>query len=128
MSVIKIDIEKPSQEFEIAGKVYTAKWDDEALDAYRHLMNKYQDILLKAQEIDVTKLTPEEQETTKQEQLVAMESIIDTVFGAGKYAVLYEDVHKSMANIGEVLRVVFEFLRDKLQEQKQTNRQKYTKK
>lgn len=128
MSVIKIEIEKPSQEFDIAGKVYTAKWDDDALDAYRHLVNKYQDLIQKAQEMDITQLSPEEQEKAKQEQLAAMESIIDTVFGAGSYAVLYEDVHRSMANIGEVFHQVFAFLGEKLHEQKQTTRQKYTKK
>jgi hypothetical protein len=128
MGTIKIEIEKPSQEFEIASKVYTVSWDDQALDAYRNIMNKYQDLLLKAQEMDLAKLTPEEQETAKQEQLNAMESIIDTVFGAGSYAVIYEDVHKSMANIGEVLRVVFSFLGDKLQVKQQEARQKYTKK
>ena len=128
MGTIKIEIEKPSQEFEVAGKVYTARWDDDALDSYRNLMNKYQSLLLNAKEVDMSQLTTDEQEAVKQEQLDAMKSIIDTVFGDGEYATLYEDVHRSMSNIGEVLRVVFSFLGDKFQNKQQESRQKYTKK
>mgnify|MGYP001187633840 CR=1 FL=1 len=128
MGVIRIDIEKPTQEFEIGGEIYTARWDDDTLLELERKFAKYNEMAMQSSKLDVSKLSYEEQQRIRTEQLKVIEELLDTLFGEGSYKKIYESTHRSMVNLGKVIEVVMEFVVEKIQLKKQSAREKYVKK
>src|SRR5690606_42133698 len=100
MGVIRIDIEKPTQEFEIGGEIYTARWDDDTLLELERKFAKYNEMAMQSSKLDVSKLSYEEQQRIRTEQLTVIEALWDTLFGAGSCKTMYEPTHRSMVTWG----------------------------
>lgn len=112
MSVIKIDLQKPVQEFEIDGKVYEVGYDDESLRAYEKQSKVFYE---KAKtNVDLTKLSDEEKKELETKQYQLLKETIEVFFGQGSYEEIYTATGKSLINMTKVITALFEWLQSKL--------------
>lgn len=128
MSVIKIDIEKASQEFEITGKTYTMYWNDDAIYEYLDFAKEHEAMAEKIDKTNVMELDKRSRDVLRGEQLDLMEGFIDKMFGTGSFDSIYEDTGRSMMNLNKIIEAIIDFLTDKASETKKQKRKKYTKK
>lgn len=114
MTVIKIDLEIPKQEFEIGGKLFDVYYDDDNLKKhermYRKMMKKYE----KYKNLDLSKLPEEEIYRAEEDVKEAMKEIIETYFGADTFDFIYQAGGKSVYNMIKVVDIVNDKLSEKM--------------
>lgn len=127
MTVIKIDLEKPIQEFEIGGKVYQVPYDDESLRKYQATLQRFQKDVNEAARINFDNLPAEEQKQKEEEYLNVAKKLIECFFGEGSYDSIYEAAGKSVFLMTKVLEQLLEWFEKKFDTSRAQKRAYYTK-
>ena len=128
MSVIKINLDKPTQEFEIGGKTYTLYYDDESMQNQLTQMRKFYEYAKKSDDIDLENATDEEQKKIQDESIQLTKETIDTFFDEGAFEEIYEAAGKSMLILFTVVEKIGEFIHSKTSGERNEKRASYTKK
>lgn len=125
MSVIRIDLDKPVQEFEIGGKVYEVSYDDDSLKKYE----KQAVIFYKKtrEKIDLDKASKREMEEYTKEMHLLLEETMDVFFGEGSFKEIYETAGKSLINITKVISILIDWLNSKMSLKHEEIQNYYTK-
>lgn len=113
-SKIKINLDKPEQVFEINGKDYIVSYDDDKLLKYREVMSKFSKEYERSKVNDADNLSIKEQAKIREHQESLIKELIESVFGEGKYAEIYESSGRSLINILEVVSVFANWMQDKI--------------
>lgn len=125
MSVIKIELEKPVQEFEIGGKVYEVFYDDESLKKYEKQAKVFYDKTRK--EINLDEADESEVEAFENEMRELLKDTLECFFGGGSYQSIYEASGKSLINLAKVVQVLVKWMSGKLNLKQQDIKNYYTK-
>lgn len=125
MSVIKIQLDKPIQEFEIGGKVYEVNYDDESLKKYEGQAKVFYDKTRK--EINLDKAEESEVEAFEKEMRDLLKDTLECFFGEGSYQSIYEASGKSLINLAKVVQVLVDWMSGKLNLKQQDIKNYYTK-
>ncbi|MDA1477266.1 hypothetical protein PJ311_18465 [Bacillus sp. CLL-7-23] len=128
MSVIKINLDQPTQEFEIGGKTYTLYYDDESMQNQLTQMRKFYEHAKKADEITFENMSDEDQKKTQEESIQVVKQTIDTFFGEGSFVEIYETAGKSMLILFTVIEEIGKFIYSKTSGEHNEKRATYTKK
>ncbi|MGM0816050.1 MAG: hypothetical protein ACQEUO_11030 [Bacillota bacterium] len=128
MSVIKINLDKPTQEFEIGGKTYTLFYDDESMRNQVTQMKKFYEYAKKSDDIDFENATDEEQKVLQEESFQIVKETIDAFFNEGAFEEIYEAAGKSMLILFTVIEKIGEFIYSKTAGERNEKRASYTKK
>lgn len=124
MSSIKINFEKPSQEFEINGKIYEVFYDDESLKKYEKVARRFFENV--KTNIDIEKISDSERDRLEKENIEEIKLAVEAFFGEGKYEEIYEASGKSLINMTTVISVVFDWIEGKLKVDRESAINYYT--
>lgn len=127
MTAIKINIEKPIQQFEIAGNVYELPYDDVSLQNFMRQMRSFQRRSMDMSKKEFEDMTEEEQKELEAASLKASKELIEVFFGKGSYDAIYASCGKSVYNLFKVIEAVGAFLEEKSSSIKAEKRKTYTK-
>src|SRR5690625_1516707 len=106
----------PYDEVEIHGEAYRLYYDDESLEKYQRLANKYQveaQKFLKRQE-DIPNMSNEEVEKLQDDGMKFIEDFVEGFYGSGSYTKLYEQSGKAMINFMTLVEFTLEWLQGKV--------------
>lgn len=125
MSVIKIQLDKPVQEFEIGEKVYEVYYDDESLEKYEKQAKTFYDKTRKKVNLDKAKQS--DVEKYENELINLLSDTIECFFGEGSYKEIYEASGKSLINVSKVVQELVKWLQSKTAIKDNDIKQYYTK-
>lgn len=125
---IKVDIEKPVQEFEIGGKVYKLLYDDDSLKRYQKEFKEVAERWKEYENIDFDKLSEKEAQKYHDEQEQILKDITENLFGEGSFEQIYEACHRSTFNLLRVVEQVRDWYEDMHLDAKQRAKKYYTEK
>lgn len=125
MSVIKIQLDKPMQEFEIGGKVYEVYYDDESLKKYEKQTKSFYEKVQK--KLDLNKATEQQLEKYEKEQYCLLKETLEVFFGKGSFDEIYQASGKSLINLTKVVTVLVQWLGDKTSFKNEDIKKYYTK-
>lgn len=125
MAVIKVDIEKPYDEFDIGGKVYNVYFDDESLRKYEKTLKEFRKET--QTDKDPLKMSEKQRSETEKKHRKAIKKAIDCFFGEGSYEEIYALTGKSMIMLARVVEALFNWLDGKLNHVKKKQLEYYTK-
>ncbi|NUJ19280.1 hypothetical protein FKN04_22365 [Bacillus glycinifermentans] len=112
MAVIKIDLERPVQQFELGGKVFEVGYDDESLKKYEKVYLKMKNAYEKYEKLGLSATEKQMQESeNKMRDLVT--ELIELYFGKGSFEHVYEASGKSILNVQKVATFVIKTLNEK---------------
>ena len=113
MAVVKVDFDKPYDEFEIGGETYHVYFDDDSLRRYEKEADEFQKEALK--QVDFSKMSARKRKEVETKQIEAIKDTIEPFFGEGSFDSIYAASGKSMLNMVKVLEAVFDWLNTKVQ-------------
>src|SRR5690554_2845581 len=125
MSVIKIELDKPVQEFEIGGKVYEVYYDDESLERYEKQAKRFYDKTRK--KINLNSMKESSSKAYEKEMRELLKDTLETFFGEGSYQSIYEASGKSLINVAKVVQELVKWLQSKTAIKDNDIKQYYTK-
>ncbi|PJZ00384.1 hypothetical protein CPT06_11205 [Bacillus vallismortis] len=127
MSVIKINIDKPIQEFDIGGNIYEMPYDDESLQRYMSQMRKFHKRSVEFSKKPFEDMTEKEQTELEAAGREESKQALELFFGEGSYESIYEACGKSVFNLLNVIEAIGEFVQSKTNAMKQEKKNSYTK-
>lgn len=114
MTVVKLDLERPVQEFEIGGKVYEVGYDDENFKKYLEAFQRIQKEFTKYQKLSAEKLTEKQAFESIEKFRNHLKEMIELYFGEGTFEHVYEACGKYLFNLMEVITLIQKTLNDKM--------------
>jgi hypothetical protein len=126
MTRIKISFDTPTQEFEIAGKVYVLDYSDDKLREYLIIRDQFLKESKEAERLDVDSMSVEEQMKIERKYTETMRITLDAFFGEGAFDKIYSDTGRHMLNVAKVIGAVMDFIEGKFSTLKKEKRKKYT--
>lgn len=123
----KFEFKKTYEELEIAGETYRVNFDDESLKRYQKEFNEFYHESRKNQEIDVTKLTQEEQLEVFNHSQEILKKLVENILGEGAYAPIYEASGRSTMEMLDLAEYLSEIIGEKMETVKKTKNDKYLK-
>ncbi|KIN42424.1 phage tail assembly chaperone [Bacillus subtilis] len=127
MTVVKIDLEAPKQDFEIGGKVFEVYYDDENLKKREQLYPKMKKKYEKYKNLNLADLPAEEISQAEEDVNEAMKEIISAYFGEENFDFIYQAGGKSVYNMIKVVDVVRSKLDEKMGTSKAEKAKNYIK-
>ncbi|WP_077735630.1 hypothetical protein [Bacillus sonorensis] len=124
MTVKKFEFKKTYEEIEAAGKVYRLYFDDERLKRYLVMIEKFKDI----QTPDIKSITKEEIDRVMDKQAEDLKEITETLLGDGAFDELYEASGRSIHNMAELVKYLFELVNEYVTEKNNGKIENYYKK
>lgn len=120
-NVIKIDIKKTTQDFEIGSKTYTMGFSDEEIKRYGEYINNITAAIDDAKEGEENNLDDIEGKFKKVED--EMRGFIDIAFGKHAYDEMYKEVNGSSIVLSDVVVQVIEQAQEQMDMFRESNRQ-----
>ncbi|MEC1552537.1 hypothetical protein P9D28_08865 [Bacillus haynesii] len=113
MAVIKIELDKPVQDFELGGKVFEVRYDDESLKSYEKVYLKMKKSYEEYEKINDLAATEKQLQEAEKKMTALVKELIELYFGKGSFDHVYEASGKSILNVQKVAAFVIKNLNEK---------------
>lgn len=116
---------KTYEEVDIAGNVYQIEFTDDKVLQYNKSFDKFYTESKRINEIDVKKITVEEQQDLFKEMQGLVKKVTEELLGKGSFDALYAASGNSLMNMIEVIEYLSEVVGEKVQRIQKDRKNKY---
>ncbi|MCY8345048.1 hypothetical protein P9G44_18395 [Bacillus paralicheniformis] len=116
MANIQLNFDKPVQIFTINGTDYEVYYDDDSLRRYIDMFQRFSHEYDETKDLDVSKLSAEEEKKINERQMELMSEFIDSVFGQGSYEKIYDSIGRSIFHLLDVIDAFGDWIINKMAE------------